>query len=90
MVSLISALLPHQFKLKALALVCGVVSINLWSPMDEDLSNRASILPWIWVIEALAHFKQVDISVLHGILNPNLSQKKKTCYSNSLFFGLSF
>ena len=45
--------------------------------MDEDLSNRASILPWIWVIEALAHFKQVDVSVLHGILESKSIQKIK-------------
>ncbi|XP_023904298.1 uncharacterized protein LOC112016036 isoform X2 [Quercus suber] len=36
--------------------------------MDEDLSNRASILPWIWVMEVLARFKQVDVSVLHDLI----------------------
>ena len=37
--------------------------------MDGDASNRTSSFPWIWVIEVLASFKQVDVSALHGSLN---------------------
>jgi hypothetical protein len=59
--------------------------------MDEDASNRASSLPWIWVIEALASFKQVDISVLHGILNPNLpKQFVIVIFSLDYLFNQSF
>ncbi|XP_075669077.1 uncharacterized protein LOC142638892 [Castanea sativa] len=36
--------------------------------MDGDASNHASGLPWIWVIETLASFKQVDVSFLHDLI----------------------
>jgi hypothetical protein len=34
----------------------------------EESSCYASKLAWIWVIEALASFKEVNISILHGIM----------------------
>ena len=33
----------------------------------EDTSDSASVLPWIWVIEALAGVKEVDRSTLLGM-----------------------
>ena len=34
------------------------------------MASSASTLPWIWVIEALAGFKQVDASILIGMHGP--------------------
>lgn len=39
--------------------------------------SASSNLPWIWVIEALASFKQVDASLLIGILITSLSPVMK-------------
>lgn len=31
-----------------------------------DFSSAGSSLPWLWIIEYLASFKEVDTSILHG------------------------
>ncbi|KAB1222320.1 hypothetical protein CJ030_MR2G002025 [Morella rubra] len=34
----------------------------------DGASDCASVLPWIWVIEALASVKEVDVSILHDLI----------------------
>ncbi|GAV57285.1 hypothetical protein CFOL_v3_00823 [Cephalotus follicularis] len=36
--------------------------------MDDDVSPADSSLPWIWIIEYLAGFKEVDTSILHDLI----------------------
>lgn len=52
--------------------------LNAGSPMD-GASDCASVLPWIWVIEALASVKEVDVSILHGTVNPDTFLKNRSC-----------
>ncbi|KAJ7976812.1 RING/FYVE/PHD zinc finger superfamily protein, putative isoform 1 [Quillaja saponaria] len=34
----------------------------------DDASDSPSVIPWLWVIEAVASFKDVDISTLHDVI----------------------